>query len=50
MVDCPNRNEIVTINKPMQDASKEEFCTECKNTLQRVFSSPGVRTGDGYKS
>jgi len=48
-IDCKNRNVIITIIKPMSEAGKEEFCEECKNPLQKVYNSPAVKTGDGYK-
>jgi len=34
----------------MSQASETEYCKECKEPLQKVFSSPAVRTSDGYKS
>ena len=49
-IDCKRRNVIVTIDKPISKASEPEYCEECKKEMQRVFSSPGVKTGDGYKS
>jgi predicted nucleic acid-binding Zn ribbon protein len=49
-IECNKRNEIIEITKPMSEATKTEYCEECKQELQKVFSSPGVKTGDGYKS
>ena len=49
-VECKKRNEVIEITKPMANATKPEFCEECGTPLQKVFSSPGVKTGDGYKS
>jgi predicted nucleic acid-binding Zn ribbon protein len=49
-IQCKKRNEIIVIDKPMSEASKSEYCEECKEPLQKVFGSPGVKTGDGYKS
>ena len=49
-ISCKLRNVEVIINKPMDKASEPEYCKECKRELQKIFSSPGVKTGDGYKS
>ena len=47
---CPNRNITLELNLPMHDAGKPQFCTKCSEILQKIFSSPAVKTGDGYKS
>jgi predicted nucleic acid-binding Zn ribbon protein len=55
LYECKNENckcyEIpVEITKPMSESSKEEVCEYCREIMQRVFTSPGVKTSDGYKS
>ena len=49
-ISCLKRNETITIDKPMAEAGKSEYCQECKEPLLRIFGSPAVKTGDGYKS
>ena len=49
-ISCKERNEIVLIEKYMRDAGKPEYCKACKEAMQMVFSSPGIKTSDGYKS
>jgi len=45
---CSLCNEIIEIDKPMEDASVLEYC-DCGNELDRVYTSPSVWTGDGIK-
>lgn len=40
----------ITIIKPMSESSKIEICTECKAELNRIFTSSGIKTADGYKT
>ena len=48
---CKAYQYNINIDKPISDASKEEFCPDCKEKLVRSYSSFGLRTfGDGYKS
>jgi len=49
-IQCTKRNEILRIDKPMNEAGESEYCEECKESLQKIYGSPAVRTGDGYKS
>lgn len=49
-IQCKKRNEVITVNKPMSEAGESEYCEECKEALQKIFGSPAVKTGDGYKS
>ena len=49
-IKCSERNKLVTINKPMAQASDTENCTVCGEPLQRIFSLSGHGTfSDGYK-
>jgi predicted nucleic acid-binding Zn ribbon protein len=48
-IQCPNRNEHITIKKPMDKAGDTENCKVCGESLKRIFGSPSVKTGDGYK-
>jgi len=49
--ECVDYGVELTINKPMKDCNKKEYCELCRKELQRVFSLGGLRTfGDGYKS
>ena len=56
LYECKNENcscykMAVTIDKPMSESSREEVCECCKEVIQRVFTSPGIKTfNDGYKS
>jgi len=44
-------NKTTEINKPMSESSKEEVCPHCGHIMDRVYTSPGIKTaGDGYKS
>jgi len=45
---CSLCNEIIEIDKPMEDASDQEYC-DCGQELERVYTSPRIRTGDGLK-
>jgi len=49
-IQCEKRNEVVVVYKPMAEAGTAEICESCKEPLQKIFGSPAVRTGDGYKS
>jgi len=49
-IQCKKRNEVVVVYKPMDEACQPEMCEGCKESMQRVFGSPAVKTGDGYKS
>ena len=44
---CFTCNETKTIEKPMAESSKKEYCEKCKSGLVRVFTSPTIKTGDG---
>lgn len=47
---CESYEKEVDISKPMSESSREEFCEDCKEILQRIFSLAGHQTfGDGYK-
>ncbi len=47
---CKNFKKEVEIDKPMSESSREEFCEECKEKLNRIFTLAGHQTfGDGYK-
>jgi len=48
-IDCKMRNKEVSISKPMSEAGEPENCKECNEELQKIFGSPSIRTGDGYK-
>jgi len=45
---CSLCNQIIEINKPMEDASDLEYC-ECGTELDRVYTAPRITTGDGSK-
>lgn len=46
---CEKCNTTTTINKPMSECSREEFCSKCKNKLSRVYSVGMTRyNGSGY--
>jgi predicted nucleic acid-binding Zn ribbon protein len=49
-INCKLRNYEIIINKPMSEAGSSEYCQECGEPLQKIFGSPGVKTGDGYKA
>lgn len=48
--ECNCNEEIVIIDKPMAEVSRDEFCEKCKSKLKRVYSTCGIKTHDGYKS
>jgi len=48
-IQCKERNKEISINKPISEAGETEYCKECKEPLQRVFGSPGIKTSDGIK-
>ncbi len=48
-IKCKKRNEVQEISKPMSEASSLEICSECQENLKRIFGSPSVKTGDGFK-
>lgn len=39
----------ITIEKPMSESGRVEYCSKCKHVLSRVYSL-GISTGDGFKS
>jgi predicted nucleic acid-binding Zn ribbon protein len=47
---CKNVDVIIEINKSITESSKEETCEWCAEKLKRVYTSPGVKTSDGFKS
>ena len=50
-IECTERNKLVTINKPMAQASDTENCSVCGQPLQRMYGLQGHGTfSDGYKS
>ena len=50
MIDCKCRNEAVDVDKPMAESDREEKCECCGEVMQRIFTSPAVKTLDGFKS
>jgi len=48
-IKCNQRNKEIDIQKPMSEAGTSEYCKECGEPLQKIFGSPGVKTGDGFK-
>ena len=50
-IQCTKRNEEIDIEKPMSEAGRTEYCKECKEPLQKIFGSPGIKpAGDKYKA
>ena len=48
--DCKENEIPKEINKPISEASKEEYCTECEHQMQKIYSISGHKTfSDGYK-
>jgi len=47
---CKIFEKVVEIDKPISESSREEFCEECKEPLNRIFTASGIKTSDGYKS
>jgi len=47
--ECSMKDEEVDRSMPISEAGTPQYCEECNEQLQKIFSSPGVRTGDGYK-
>lgn len=35
---CKKCNKEIEITKPMKDATKEEFCSECGEKLERIIT------------
>ena len=48
-IQCKERNIEITKTMPMSEAGETQYCSECNESLQKIFGSPAVRTGDGYK-
>lgn len=46
--ECKECSTKETIDKPMAESSREEYCKECGELLSRIYSV-GISTGDGYK-
>ena len=36
---CNNCNIIETVTKPMKEASREEKCSKCDTTMQRIYNA-----------
>ena len=49
-IQCKDRNMEVIINLPMSEAGEPQKCPCCKEPLQKIFGSPGIKTSDGYKA
>lgn len=49
-IQCTERNIEVDISMPMSEAGVTRYCEKCGESLQKIFGSPAVKTGDGYKS
>jgi predicted nucleic acid-binding Zn ribbon protein len=47
---CQGSKEVTEVCKPMSESSRKEFCPLCGGEMKRVYTSPGVKTSDGYKS
>jgi len=47
--ECKKCNKKVSIDKPMSESSKKEYCPDCKEEMSRVFSL-GIKTSDGFKN
>jgi len=47
---CSAYKDEVLITKSMGLSNIVEYCEECTHPLQRVFTSVGIKTSDGYKS
>jgi predicted nucleic acid-binding Zn ribbon protein len=47
---CKNVDIIVEIQKPIKDSDRKEACEWCTGDLKRVYTAPGVKTSDGYKT
>ena len=48
-IKCKEKYKEIDITLPMNRSSKTQYCKECGEHLQRVFGSPGIKTGDGIK-
>ena len=46
---CKERNIEKDITMPMSEAGETQYCEKCNESLQKIFGSPAVKTGDGYK-
>ncbi len=53
MYNCKNSKcsvDTVSVNKPMKDSSKDEYCDKCKILLTRNYNTGmSIKTGDGLK-
>ena len=47
---CKNVDTIIEISKPIKDSDRHEACQWCAQDMNRVYTSPGVKTSDGFKS
>jgi predicted Zn-dependent protease len=47
---CKNVNTVIEISKPIKDSDRREACEWCTQDLVRVYTAPGVKTSDGFKS
>jgi len=50
LYECKDCKKEVEIVKPMMESSKEEFCEDCGNKLDRVYTASTIKTADGTKS
>lgn len=48
--ECKKHEEEVSVQKPMMESSREEFCEECGEKIDRVFTSYAMKpAGDKPK-
>lgn len=46
---CEHCGKEITINKPMSESDRKEFCEICENELKRIYTAGSILTGDGFK-
>lgn len=46
---CPHCEKEVTIEKPISESNRVEYCDICESELNRVWIAPTITTGDGLK-
>ena len=45
---CEKCDKIVEVSKPMSESHTHEKC-ECGWGMSRIYSTPSIKTGDGFK-
>jgi len=47
---CEHCEKEIEITKSIYSSSRIESCQVCNSELKRIYTSSGIKTGDGFKN